>query len=155
MNVFPIAPAESRYLWFLIPMLVLLLGGMVLIVTSVRGAWSATFEIRPEGLRLRGDLYGRLVPKTQLQVASARRVDFAREEGLRPKRRRLGTALPGYQAGWFRLGNGDKALLYLTDRTRAVYVPTTAGYGLLLSPADPDAFLTRLRSVYPLDRKEP
>ncbi len=45
------------------------------------------------------------------------------------------------------LGNGEKALLYLTDRKRAVYIPTTAGYSLLLSPADPDGFLSRLRAV--------
>jgi len=147
MNIFPIAPAESRYLWFLIPVIVILLGAMVLVATSVRGAHSSSFEIRPEGLRLRGDLYGRLIPKAQLRLNLVRRVDLTREQDLRPKWRRLGTGLPGYQAGWFRLRNGDKALLYLTNRTRAVYVPTTAGYGLLLSPADPDGFLSRLRAV--------
>ena len=61
----------------------------------------------------------------------------------------MGTGLPGYQAGWFRLRNGEKALLYLTDRARAVYIPTTAGYSLLLSPADPDGFLSQLRSLSP------
>jgi len=147
MNVFPIAPAASRYLWFLIPVLAILLGAMVLLVTSVRGARASSFEIRPDGLALHGDLYGRFVPKAQLQVALARRVDLTRDEGLRPKWRRMGTGLPGYQAGWFRLRNGDKALLYLTDRTKAVYVPTTAGYSLLLSPTDPDGFLSRLRAV--------
>ena len=58
-----------------------------------------------------------------------------------------GTGLPGYQAGWFRLRNGEKALVYLTDRGRAVYVPTTAGYSVLLSPAEPDAFLAALRPI--------
>ena len=147
MNVFPIAPAESRYLWLLIPVIVSLLGAMALLATSVRGAHASRFEIQADGLRLEGDLYGRLVPKADLRVDLARRVDLGREEQLRPKWRRIGTALPGYQAGWFRLRNGEKALLYLTDRTRAVYIPTTAGYSLLLSPADPDAFLSQLRSV--------
>jgi hypothetical protein len=147
MNVFPIAPAESRYLWFLIPVIVILLGGVALLATSVRGAHESRFEIRADGLRLEGDLYGRLVPRSQLRLDLARRVDLGREEELQPKSRRMGTALPGYQAGWFRLRNGEKALLYLTDRTRAVYIPTTAGYSLLLSPVDPDGFLSRLRSV--------
>jgi Bacterial PH domain len=150
-NVFPIAPAESRYLWFVIPVVVLLLGialaGVVLLVTSVRGSQTSRFEIRADGVRLAGDLYGRLVPRAALRVAAARRVDLAREDSLRPQSRRMGTALPGYQAGWFRLRNGEKALLYLTDRSRAVYVPTTAGYSLLLSPADPDGFLSRLRVI--------
>lgn len=151
MNVFPIAPAESRYLWFLIPITVLLLGaavaGVAMLVTAVRGSHASRFVIRADGLRLEGDLYGRLVPKAQLRVEAARRVDLAREDGLQPKSRRMGTALPGYQAGWFRLRNGEKALLYLTDRTRAVYIPTTAGYSLLLSPADPGGFLSRLQAV--------
>ena len=151
MNVFPIAPAESRYLGFVIPIIVLLLGlllsGVTVLVTSVRGAHASRFDVRPDGLRLEGDLYGRLIPKAQLRVDGARRVDLAREDGLQPKSRRMGTALPGYQAGWFRLRNGEKALLYLTDRTRAIYIPTAAGYSLLLSPADPEAFLSRLRVV--------
>ena len=146
MTLFPIAPAASRYLWFMIPVVVILLGAVALLATSIRGAQSSTFEIRPDGLRLRGDLWGRFIPKAELRVDLARRVDMTQEEGLRPKWRRIGTALPGYQSGWFRLRNGNKALLYLTDRTRAVYVPTTAGYVLLLSPADPDGFLSTLRA---------
>lgn len=113
----------------------------------MRGSRASTFEIRPDGLALHGDLYGRLIPRAQLQVAQARRVDWSKDDGLRPKGRRMGTALPGYQAGWFRLRNGEKALLYVTDPTRAVYVPTTAGYSLLLTPADPDGFLARLRAL--------
>ena len=147
MNAFPIAPAESRYFWFLIPVIVILVGVMALLATSVRGAHASRFEIRADGLRLEGDLYGRLVPRPELRVDLARRVDLGQEEQLRPKSRRIGTALPGYQAGWFRLRNGEKALLYLTDRTRAVYIPTTAGYSLLVTPADPDGFLSQLRSV--------
>ena len=147
MAVFPIAPADSRYFWLLIPVVVILLAAIALLGTSLRGAHTSRFEIRADGLRLEGDLYGRLLPKAQLRVDLARRVDLTREEQLRPKWRRIGTALPGYQSGWFRLRNGEKALLYLTDRTRAVYIPTTAGYSLLLSPGDPDGFLAQLRNV--------
>ncbi len=147
MNVFPIAPAESRYLWFLIPILLLLLGGVALVVATVRGSRASSFEVRMDALALHGDLYGRVIPKEQLRIQLARRVDLAQEPALRPRSRRIGSSFPGYQSGWFRLANGEKALLYLTDRTRAVYVPTTAGYSLLLSPADPDGFLAGLRTL--------
>ena len=43
--------------------------------------------------------------------------------------------------------NGDKALLYLTDASRAVHVPTTEGYSIILSPADPDAFVAAMHSL--------
>jgi hypothetical protein len=147
MNEFPIAPAASRYLWFVIPVLAVLVVAMALVLISVRGSRTARFEVRSDGLALHGDLYGRVIPKTQLRLELARRVNLMVESDLRPRSRRVGTALPGYQAGWFRLANGEKALLYLTDRTRAVYIPTTAGYGLLLSPLDPDAFLARLGAL--------
>ncbi|HEX7122854.1 MAG TPA: hypothetical protein VF178_10830, partial [Gemmatimonadaceae bacterium] len=111
MTEFPIAPAESRYLWFIIPITVLLLGVMALLFATVAGSRSARFEVSSEGLRLRGDLYGRLIPWSELRVEEARRVDFAQERGLRPSWRTMGTALPGYQAGWFRLVNRQKALL--------------------------------------------
>ena len=146
MGVFPIASAESRYLWFFIPIAVLLIGVMVLLAVSLRGSRESRFEVSAQGLRLRGDVYGRTIPLSQLRIELARRVDLSNEPLLRPGWRRAGTALPGYQSGWFRLKNGEKALLYLTDRSKAVYIPTAAGYSLLLSPADPDGFLTALRS---------
>lgn len=146
MTTFPIAPAESRYLWFIIPLALVLLGVMTLLLISIRGARKASFEVRPDGIALQGDLYGRFIPKQDLKIDQARRVDLNQEPGLKPSWRRMGTGLPGYQAGWFSLHNGDKALLYLTDRTRAVYIPTHLGYSLLLSPADPDGFLQALRA---------
>jgi hypothetical protein len=114
---------------------------------SLAGAWSSTFTITPAGLQLRGDWYGRTIPLEQLQVGAAQRVDLRANPSLLPRVRTWGTAWPGYQAGWFRLRNGERALVYLTDRSRAVYVPTTAGYSLLLSPEDPDAFLASLRAA--------
>lgn len=145
MTVFPIAPAASRYLWFFIPITALLVGVIVMLALSLRGAHASRFEVSADSLRLRGDLYGRTIPRSALQLDLARRVDFALEPGLLPKWKRVGTGLPGYQSGWFRLRNGEKALLYLTDRSKAVYIPTSSGYSLLLSPVDPDGLLRALR----------
>jgi hypothetical protein len=147
MQVFAIAPASSRPLWVLLPVTVLFLAGLAVLATSVYGSRAARFEVSTAGLRLRGDLYGRLIPADTLVVDRARRVDLNRAPDLRPTRRTMGTGLPGYQAGWFRLANGEKALLYLTDRTKAVYIPTTSDFSLVLSPENPDGFLTALRSL--------
>jgi len=148
MQEFLIAPAAGRSLWLmlLVPGLVLALV-VGLLGAAFRGARSARFEISPAGLRLRGDLYGRLIPAARLEGASIARVDLATRQELAPRRRTLGTGLPGYKAGWFRLGNGEKALLYLTDTSRAVYVRTMDGYSVLVSPAEPDRFVAALRAV--------
>jgi hypothetical protein len=148
MEVFTIAPADTKALWLigLIPLLVLVLVVGVL-GASIAGARSARFEVSTEGLRLHGDWYGRLIPANQLVPAGARRVDLAKTPDLLPGRRTMGTSFSGYQAGWFRLRNGERALLYLTDRTKAVYVPTTDGYAVLLSPSEPDRFLSALNTL--------
>lgn len=145
-QAFQIAPAASKAMWGLVVLpaiIMLLVTGLV--AAAAMGSRSARFEVSPEGLRLRGDAYGRLIPASALRTDQARRLDLDATPELTPERRTMGTAMRGYRSGWFRLRNGDRALLYLTDQTRAVYVPTTEGYSVLLSPADPDAFLVALR----------
>jgi Bacterial PH domain len=148
MEIVTIAPAETRALWLigLVPIVVLVLG-IGILGTSIKGARMSRFEVSPEGLRLRGDWYGRLIPADHLVPGQARRLDLTATPELRPARKSMGTSFSGYQAGWFRLQNGGRALLYLTDRSKAVYVPTTEGYGVLLSPSDPDKFLATLNAL--------
>jgi hypothetical protein len=148
MEVFTIAPAETRALWVIglmpIAILVIVIG---VLGASVKGARMSRFEVSTDGLRLRGDWYGRLIPADHLLPGQARKIDFTETPELRPTRKSMGTSFWGYQAGWFRLQNGDRALLYLTDRSKAVYVPTTDGYGVLLSPSEPDKFLATLNAL--------
>ncbi len=111
--------------------------------------WGAetTYEVSAAGVRVRGTLYGRLVPAAALRVGRARRVDLAAEPGLAPAARTNGVGLPGYGAGWFRLADGERALAFVTDRARLVHVPTAAGYALLLSVDDPDGFVASVRGL--------
>ena len=147
MQVFTIAPAGMKPLWVLLPVALILVVVVSVLALSVWGSRGARFELSASGLHLRGDLYGRLIPAASLRTGAARRVDLDVNPEFRPRWRTLGTGLPGYQSGWFRLANGERALLYLTDRRKAVHVPTASGYSLLISPDDPDAFVTALRAL--------
>jgi hypothetical protein len=144
MQIFDMAPGGGRMLWILIFVIVILGGTATLLFV---GARQAKFEMSPEGLRIRGNLYGRFIAAAQLRIDEARVVDLASNAELQPKWRTNGVGLPGYSAGWFRLRNGEKALVFLTRRGRAVYIPTNAGYSVLISPDDPDAFLSALQST--------
>jgi hypothetical protein len=145
MQEFAIAPAGLKPFWILIPIGMVLAVVFGVLAISVMAASGARFQVTTDGLRIRGDLYGRFIPAAQLRVEAARRVDLTGSTELEPKRRTMGGAFPGYQSGWFRLANGEKALLYLSDRRKAVYVPTTEGYSVLISPDEPDAFLAALK----------
>lgn len=148
-ETFPIVPGDARILWGLIPaflITVFALGGLAI---SLAGSQNARFEVSPVGLRLKGDLYGRFIPAADLQLAGARAVNLSAEPALTPTRRTFGTAVKGYRAGWFRLRDGEKALLYVTDGSRVVYLPTSRGYAVMLSVSDPEAFLASLQRIAP------
>jgi len=148
MQSFAIAPAASKGLWFLpLILLVVLVPVLFALQRSLAASKSAHFDVSSDGLSLVGDWYGRTIASSQIRRDEVRRVDFGAEPGLLPGFRTLGSALPGYQSGWFRLKNGERALLYLTDRSRVVYVPTTDGYSLLVSPTDPDGFVAAVRTI--------
>jgi hypothetical protein len=148
-QIFHIAPASVRPIWFILPLVLLaIVGGTVSILmgASMRGARSTTFELSDAGLRLHGDVYGRVVPLSEIRGSEAARVDISRGP-FRLVARTVGTAMPGYRAGWFRLANGEKALVYVTGPNRVVHVPTTDGYSLLLSIAEADQFVDRLHAM--------
>lgn len=144
-TAYPIVPAGFRPFYVVIPVLLLLAGALVLLAATGYGSQRAAFVLSDRGLDFKGDVYGRLVPLNALRIAEARIVDLDRETRLRPRSRRLGTGLPGYAAGWFRLNNGERALVYVTVRRRVLYLPTTLGYSLLLSPGDPEDLLAGVR----------
>ena len=146
-QVFPMVSAPMRSL--------VLLGGIALLLVAVLAvlgyvAYSATqarFEVSPDGLRIAGDFFGRTIPIEKLRLDEARVLDLGRESNLRPRVRTFGTGLPGYRSGWFRLRDRQKALLYVTDPARVVYIPTTEGYVLMLSAVQPDSMLAALRGA--------
>lgn len=146
-HVFTIIPSGGGPLWFAAGLSAFLIVLMLLFAWIAWSSRHATFTVSPTGLRLVGDLWGRRIPAVELEVERARPVDLEREAPLRPVSRRMGTGLPGFAAGWFRLANGQKALIYLTDRRRVAYVPTTEGYVVLLSVADPEGFVRVLRDT--------
>jgi hypothetical protein len=146
-ETFPIVPGQVRMLWVVVPLLLVVFVAVAALAYTLSAARTARFEVSPSGLRLRGDFYGRLIPADELQPAAARAVDLRTERALQPVARTGGTAVSGYRAGWFRLRDGERALVYITDPSRVAYVPTRAGYSVLVSVPDPAAFLASLRRL--------
>lgn len=148
-QTFPMVPAPLKTMWVLVLIGALLLALLVLFAYVGTASQRTRFELSSGGLAIRGTLYGRTLPWAALRVEDARVVDLAQDRALRPTLRTNGVGLPGYQAGWFSLGSSGRGLLFLSDRTRVVAVPTTEGYTLLMSARDPEALLVALRAHAP------
>jgi hypothetical protein len=142
-EVFNIVPASGRALWFFVGLSVFLLALVAMFGYFAYASQAARFEITDQGLRIRSAAYGRTIPTDALVTEEARIVDLRQE--LQPTFRTKGIGLPGYSAGWFTVRGEGRALLFVTDRSRVVYVPTREGYPVLLGVQRPEDFLQALQ----------
>lgn len=140
MQVYDLAHYGMRgVVWLLAAALVAV---AALIVLALR---TPTFAASAEALDIGGTMFGRIIPAHALDLERARLVDLRQSPELAPKWRSFGVGLPGYRAGWFRLGSGERALVVLGRGSTALYIPTTAGYALLIAPDDAQGCLRSLR----------
>ena len=120
---------------------------LVLTVVFLINGRNVRFVLGDGSLRVRGDVYGRSIPRAALRPEGAEVIDL-RAGGRYSRMLRVnGIGLPGYASGWFRPVGGGRALVFVTDRSRVVALPTTLGYTLLVSPADPSGFLAALSAA--------
>ena len=88
-----------------------------------------------------GGIYGRFVSKDSIIKENARISNLNVEKEYQPRIGTNGTGLPGYSEGWFKLKNGERALLFVTDRSRVVYMSTKEDFSVLLSTSQPEELL--------------
>ncbi|OGO20421.1 MAG: hypothetical protein A2Z15_03700, partial [Chloroflexi bacterium RBG_16_50_11] len=123
-KVYSIVPASSgpyMFIWILSLVLIALIVFFVYIGYASR---HASFAVTDDGLRIRASLYSRTIPKADIAVEGVKVINLKLDSQYKPKMRTNGIGLPGYAEGWFKLQNKEKALLFLTDSSRVVYVPT-------------------------------
>ena len=149
MDIFAISPASPKPLWILGTICILL---AIILAALAYTAFSSRYsrvEVDSNRIKLVGDFWGREIPIHRLNISDARILDLSANPDYAPKRRTFGTGLPGYASGWFRLRNGEKALVYLTRRHDVVYLPTSDSYSLLLSVETPQGFINKLQQYRP------
>ena len=145
-RVFGIIPASSGPVWFAVGIAVVLVLVLALMAFIAYSSKNVRFELNDEGLRISRSIYGRFIPRGDIDPAGVMVLDLRAEPVYAPKSRTNGAGLPGYAEGWFKLKNGEKALLFLTDRSSVVYIPTTKKYSVLLSVSEADEFSELLRA---------
>ncbi len=145
--VFELTPAPESFSWFFGAVIVLLLSIVALTVWVYMKSTNATVRIEGHALTLDAAIYGRSIALSSIKLPEVRAVTIAEGMPLAPKVRTNGIGLPGYRLGWYRLRNGEKALLAMSGTQQAVYLPTTEGYSLLVSLRRPVVFMETLRTA--------
>lgn len=94
-------------------------------------------------LAIKAGFYGTRLPLSELRLDEARTLSPRNAGEHAVSWRQNGMAIPGYQGGWFKLKNGDRAFLLMTS-PQGVAVPTKGGTWVVVSPAKPAEFLSAL-----------
>ncbi len=133
-GIFPASSGAFTFIWvFSVVIGLVLIGVIALFVSTGYQSRHASFTVSDQGLRIGPGLYGRFIPRDDIDNEGVRVVNLNIETDYQLKWRTNGAVLPGYAAGWFKLKNKGKALVFLTDRSRVVYIPTHKDYSVLLS----------------------
>jgi len=131
-----------------------ILAGILVLMLAIHGFIARAMRrhavtLDGNGLAIATSFYSRKLDWRELQLSQARVVDLGEHTELKPVLKTNGASLPGFHSGWFRLRNLHRAFLATVGDTRLVYLPTTAGYDLLLQPRQPQAFVQRLAELAP------
>jgi hypothetical protein len=105
------------------------------------------FTLSEQGLVVSRTMYGRSIATSDLITSKARVLDLTRDTEYRAKWRTNGVGLPDFALGWFKLRNKEKALMFVTDKHKVVYIPTRSGFSVLLSTPSPEMFLKTLQET--------
>lgn len=127
-------------------------GGIALIAAAIAAVIDRVLHrhrlrLDRDGLEVATTFYRRRLALAELALDQARVVDVDERTEFRPLLKTNGTSLPGFQSGWFRLRNRQRAFVARAGGSRLLWIPTTQGYGLLLQPAQPRALLDRLHAL--------
>lgn len=123
---------------------VLMAAALVVVVICFMFAQMALVKasITDDSLVIGGGLYRVRVPLRDVHPSDAA---LSRSGGVpRLSWRTNGIGIPGLSLGWFRTSDGDKVFGAVTDPQRALRLPTSLGYDIVLSPRDPQRFLADL-----------
>ena len=93
-----------------------------------------------------GGLYKERIALTDIEVDRIAIVDVGQGKAALTYRKN-GVGMPGLSLGWFASRTGRDAFVAASRRDRVVVLPTTRGHDVLVSPADPEAFVRDVRAA--------
>ena len=149
-NVYDIAPTSSvafTTIWIIAGAVVVVLIGLVALLGNIAyQSRHAQFTISDAGLKIGPGVYGRFIPRDQVRADGVKVVDLKLDKEYALAGKTNGSNLPGFNSGWFKLKNGEKALVFVTDQSRVVYIPTSENYSVLLSTLRAEEMAGALRA---------
>ena len=123
----------SKKFWLVLggaPLLILvLIGGYVAVGASLEAPRG---YLTHAGLTFDSGFMRDPIPLSSLRIAEARLINARTDTEYRITRKEQGISISDYRVGWFRLSSGERVFVSLTSAAQALYLPTDAGFALLI-----------------------
>ncbi|WP_297799240.1 PH domain-containing protein [Arenimonas sp. GDDSR-1] len=120
--------------------------GPAVLIAAAMGVRNPQAKLGKDGLSIKVSFIDKHWALNSIDRANAALVNLESRQELRPKWKLWGAAMPGLSSGLFKLYDGRKAHVYITDRSKVVYLPTQSG-PVLLSLERPREFLDTLQAL--------
>ena len=101
-------------------LIVLLIGLLAGIIFSVK---HTSISIQDNNVVIKSFIYGRKIPIEDIAVSEIKTVNLNQDKEYNISVRTNGIGLPNFYSGWMRLNNGQKALVFLTNRENVLLIP--------------------------------
>lgn len=128
------------------PVLAPVMAGVVLLLLVL--VWPCRLSLERDGLHLRHGLFRHEVPVAALDPGAWRRLDLDQERALRPLWRTMGTGLPRFRGGWYRLRDRRRAFVLVNRWAPAWAFEPADGPVVLVTPARGEALMAAIARLH-------
>ena len=116
----PIIQTRGNFL----PISIITLFIVVLMVGILISTRATSIAIRDGDVIIKSFIYGRRIPIDNIIVNEIQTINLKQNREFDTSVRTNGIGLPFFSSGWFRLRNGERALVFLTNKENVLLMPT-------------------------------
>ena len=135
----------KKSMWAVVVVLSLVAGFIV--VESLATPNAVPWSVNGGKLQIHAKVWNDDFPLRDLQLDQTRILDLRQEPGWQPREKSFGFNGFGFNAGRFKLQNGELVELYLAKETTAVLIPRRGNVPVMVGVRDPHAFLSVLQDA--------
>jgi hypothetical protein len=123
---------RTKYVKLVLIIILVLIGSFVGIIYFSK---KPSVNIDNGFLTIKSLFYGKNISIGEINIDGIKQLNLNNDKDYNIRIRTNGIGLPNYHVGWMKLNNGNKALVYLTDKNSVVLIPTN-DYDILISTDD-------------------
>ncbi|MCL2185685.1 MAG: PH domain-containing protein [Treponema sp.] len=117
---------------------------VVLIIGIIHAVKYTSIAIKDNEVIIKSFLYGRKIPIKDIQINETRTINLNQESDYNISFRTNGISLTNFHSGWMKLRNGQKALVFLTNKENVLFMPVK-DFIVLFSMEKVEEFIRKLK----------